>query len=158
MSSRRVLFGPGAVPAPRRLAVASAEPYDGDFQQEESGPSAFDSFIGKTPEIRAGNLKLLFSFNGTATRLQYWLLAELPITLLYVLAYAHDLPARMGLIGFLVAFVILAWISLAVRVKRCHDRDKSGWFLLVGLIPLIGPFWILYELGIKGSEPSSSYA
>ncbi len=34
---------------------------------------------------------------------------------------------------FLVIVVTLLWVSLAVSVKRWHDRDKSGWWVLLNL-------------------------
>ena len=38
------------------------------------------------------------------------------------------------------------WILLSLAVKRCHDRDRSAWFLLVGLIPVIGWLWPVIEV------------
>lgn len=46
----------------------------------------------------------------------------------------------LGAVGLLVA-----WMKLAVLVKRWHDRDKSGWWVLIVLIPLIGPIWQFVE-------------
>ena len=40
------------------------------------------------------------------------------------------------------------WPGIAVSVKRLHDRGRSAWFLLILLIPVIGAFWLLIELGI----------
>jgi len=51
-----------------------------------------------------------------------------------------------SLVGDLV-FLALLWPSLALQVKRWHDRDKSGWFVLVNLIPFIGWLWTLIECG-----------
>ena len=46
-----------------------------------------------------------------------------------------------------LVFLALLWPSLALQVKRWHDRDKSGWFVLVNLIPFIGWLWTLIECG-----------
>jgi len=48
----------------------------------------------------------------------------------------------VGLFG-----LVLAWTHLAVFVKRWHDCDKSGWWILVNLIPVIGWLWTLIECG-----------
>ena len=50
--------------------------------------------------------------------------------------------------------VALALIpSIIVYIKRFHDRDKSGWWVLIGLIPIIGAIWLLIELGfLKGTD------
>lgn len=46
----------------------------------------------------------------------------------------------LGTFGFLV------WSGICVGIKRCHDRERSGWFLLVSLIPFIGAIWLTIEL------------
>ncbi len=55
----------------------------------------------------------------------------------------------MGLIGGLF-FLALLWPSLAIQVKRWHDRDKSGWMVLINLIPIVGFFWTFIECGGGG--------
>ena len=51
-----------------------------------------------------------------------------------------------------IILVVVTWVSLAVSVKRWHDRDKSGWMVLIGFIPIIGAIWTLVELGfIRGT-------
>ncbi len=62
-------------------------------------------------------------------------------------------PSAMPLwiIGGIMA-VVGIWWSLAVAVKRCHDRGKSGWWVLVALIPIIGFIWWLVDLGILEGE------
>ena len=43
--------------------------------------------------------------------------------------------------------------SSFVHIKRFHDRDKSGWWVLIGLIPIIGAIWLLIELGFLKGTP-----
>jgi len=45
--------------------------------------------------------------------------------------------------------------SLAVAVRRLHDAGKSGWFLLIALIPLIGGIWLIVLLA-KDGEPGTN--
>ena len=45
-------------------------------------------------------------------------------------------------------FGLVLWIGLSVQIKRWHDRNKSGWWALLNLIPVIGQIWILIECGI----------
>lgn len=40
----------------------------------------------------------------------------------------------------------LIWISLAAAVRRCHDRDLSGWMLLFAMPPLLGQLWLVLSL------------
>ncbi len=42
-----------------------------------------------------------------------------------------------------VAFNI--WSGICVGIKRYHDRDKSGWWLLIQLVPIVGPIWYFVE-------------
>ena len=59
----------------------------------------------------------------------------------------------MLLLVDLVALGLWFWTTLATQVKRWHDRGKSGVWMLVGFIPLIGPLWTLVELMFLGSGP-----
>lgn len=45
--------------------------------------------------------------------------------------------------------------SLAVAVRRLHDIGRSGWWLLIGLIPLVGAF-VLLVFAVQDSQPGSN--
>ena len=105
--------------------------------------------------------ELLWSFKGRIPRSKYWyyFLAYLGISLVAtfidIAIFGRDNQTRVftGLVG-LVAIIP----SLAVSVKRAHDRNHSGWFLLVGLIPLIGWLWVLIEFGfLRGTVGENKY-
>ena len=79
--------------------------------------------------------------------------------------YGPESPmtAGPGLVA-LANFAIVLWVGLAVQIKRWHDRDKSGWWALLNVIPVIGQIWILIECGLLpgtvgdnrfGGEPAS---
>ena len=53
----------------------------------------------------------------------------------------------------LVALGLWFWTTLATQVKRWHDRGKSGVWMFVGFIPVIGPLWTLVELMFLDGEP-----
>jgi uncharacterized membrane protein YhaH (DUF805 family) len=123
-------------------------------------------------------MQLLFSFDGRVRRSQWWL-AHIGVCLAagiflglvamasgpgaYTLSATSQVPPLF--VGSeLIVTVVTTWIGLAIDVKRWHDRNKSGWFVLVGLIPVIGFLWILIELGFLdgthganrfGSSPKS---
>jgi uncharacterized membrane protein YhaH (DUF805 family) len=63
-----------------------------------------------------------------------------------------DVLSGTGLIGSLV-FLVLIWPSLAVQVKRWHDRDKSGWMVLINFIPIVGFLWTFIECGFLDGTP-----
>jgi uncharacterized membrane protein YhaH (DUF805 family) len=54
--------------------------------------------------------------------------------------------------------VLLVYPLVAVAVKRCHDRGKSGWWVPLALVPVIGLFWWVIDLGIlKGTEGGNQF-
>lgn len=107
--------------------------------------------------------ELFFSFQGRVTRSTYWLKYYLPYIAIYVLligldvvAGSADTNAGIGIFSGIFALAAI-WPSLAISVKRCHDRNRSGWFLLIGLIPIVN-FWLLIELGfLRGTEGPNQY-
>ncbi len=65
---------------------------------------------------------------------------------------AGELP--YGVFYFLYAFAVLI-PGLAVAVRRLHDVGKSGWMILIALIPLIGAIWLLV-LMVTDSNPGEN--
>ncbi len=64
----------------------------------------------------------------------------------------------MGNLVALVIFVAAVWIGFAVGVKRYHDRGKSGWWVLIVLVPVIGGLWYLIECGfLRGTIGPNAY-
>jgi uncharacterized membrane protein YhaH (DUF805 family) len=95
---------------------------------------------------------LLFSFKGRVARLPFWIsqaAAGVIIGVMYDLD-SEDCYCAVGL--------VLLWPLLAIEAKRWHDRDKSAWWLLINLIPIIGPIWALVECGfLRGTTGLNRY-
>lgn len=94
--------------------------------------------------------EVLFSFSGRVGRKTYWMFFLGFMAVLFLLVFAISLAGlnettMSGLI--IVLYIPAIWMSLAVQVKRWHDRDKSGWWVLISFIPLIGPIWAFVENG-----------
>ena len=107
------------------------------------------------------------SFEGRISRSTYWLKYIFPyVVITFVLAfveafggmkYSDGSGAEFGYLT-MIWFFINIWFSLAVGAKRCHDRDRSGWFQAIALIPLIGGIWLLVELGfLKGTAGANRF-
>ena len=100
-------------------------------------------------------MHLLFSFQGRIRRLHWWLagisigvvIGIVVSVLLPMSGMAQGTPNPIFMALFGIIYLVDIYISLALGAKRCHDRDKSAWFLAIGLIPLIGAIWLLVELG-----------
>jgi len=108
-------------------------------------------------------LELYFSFKGRISRSTYLQKGILPWLLLSIISYyiilVHlnvDADSEMTLIGVLNLIFLIP--SLSINVKRCHDRNRSGWFQLILLIPVIGGLWFLIEMWfIKGTDGVNKY-
>ena len=89
-------------------------------------------------------------FGGRARRAEYWwfflfsVLVGIATSILDV-ALGTDFGDRVGSSGLfsLIANLVLLLPSLAVAVRRLHDTDRSGWWILIALIPLIGAIILL---------------
>ncbi len=63
------------------------------------------------------------------------------------------LPYLLLMLGCLIAMV---WSGICLGVKRYHDRSKSGAWILVQFVPLIGSIWYLVEAGCLAGTPGSN--
>jgi uncharacterized membrane protein YhaH (DUF805 family) len=93
-------------------------------------------------------------FSGRARRSEYWYWT-LAIILGYVVALILIAIAKP--LAFLAIIFYLAIIvpSIAVSIRRLHDTGKSGWFVLIGLIPLVGGI-ILLVFQVSDSTPGDN--
>ncbi|MGA3302904.1 MAG: DUF805 domain-containing protein [Methylovirgula sp.] len=57
-----------------------------------------------------------------------------------------------NLVASLVSLILL-YPSVNIGIKRFHDRDKSGWWVLIWLIPIIGWLWYIIEAGCLPGTP-----
>ena len=107
-------------------------------------------------------LSLLFSFSGRIGRGQYWMgyFVQVAIAGLSWMCLLTGLQNE-NILLLLVPIIVLPfglWMAFAIMAKRYHDRDKSAWWILIGLIPIVGPIWQLVELGLlRGTDGSNEY-
>ncbi len=107
-------------------------------------------------------LKKYATFSGRARRKEYWffvlfyVLISIVATLIDAMTGSFDPAMGMGMLGLLVALALLI-PSLAVAVRRLHDTDRSGWWLLLCLIPLIGGIWLLVLLCLDSTPGDNRF-
>lgn len=97
--------------------------------------------------------KQYFDFSGQTTRDDFWwfMLAHLLITLVVVsIEIATNNPGWLDLFYSLISFIPM----LAILVRRLHDTQRSGWWAWLFVIPVIGPFWLIYLL-VQPLPPTS---
>ena len=110
-------------------------------------------------------LKRYADFSGRSGRKEYWMFLLGYIVLTAQIAILAGIAASLGSAGFsgtfLVLFVLLALAllipSLAVQVRRFHDQDKSGWFILLSFIPYIGGIVVLVFMCLEGTKGSNRF-
>ncbi len=96
-------------------------------------------------------------FSGRARRKEYWYFALFNFIISIVLIIidavigSFNPDVGMGFLGGVYALAILI-PSIAVAVRRLHDIDRSGWWLLIGMIPLIGGLVLLF-FAVQDSKP-----
>ena len=99
---------------------------------------------------------LLTSFEGRINRAKFWaavgvfLAASIIAMLLDALlgtAISMGQDGQIGILSLIVSLIAF-YCGLAVYAKRWHDRDKSGWWTLIALVPVIGGIWLLIECGL----------
>lgn len=108
----------------------------------------------------------VFGFKGRLRRRDYWLIIlakyAVAITLGAIVGgVTGDTGTEFGPINILqlVLFVPSVWVSIAITLKRCHDRDKGGgWVVFFWFLPIVGWVWGLVELGfLDGTQGPNSY-
>ncbi len=105
-------------------------------------------------------LKKYAVFSGRARRMEFWYFVLFNIIVAVVLSLIDRLLGTFsatGNIGLLSGIYSLAVLipTIAVTVRRLHDTDRSGWWILINLVPLIGSIVLLvFELlpGTPGSN------
>ena len=108
-------------------------------------------------------LKRYAEFAGRSRRKEYWMFMLLSIGI-YIAASILDRIVGMngmiaGTYGPITALVALGLLvpSLAVSVRRLHDSDRSGWWLLLGLVPIFGEIIVLVFMVLKGTRGATRF-
>jgi uncharacterized membrane protein YhaH (DUF805 family) len=87
-------------------------------------------------------LKKYTVFEGRARRKEYWMFFLCNIVVVAVIWLIGGFALHTPLLNILYSLAVLL-PQIAVSIRRLHDTDHSGWWLLVGLIPLIGTISLL---------------
>ena len=98
-------------------------------------------------------------FSGRARRSEYWYFVLFQILLsivLNVLGAITRAPGFFSILGILVSLALLL-PGLAVSVRRLHDTNRSGWWLLIALIPLVGLIVLIVFFVQEGTKGQNQY-
>ena len=94
-------------------------------------------------------------FNGRARRTEYW----------YFVLFNFLISTAVGVVTGLIGIDWLSYIysvallvpGIAVGVRRLHDIGKSGWWLLISFIPLIGGIWLIILMAKEGDHGNNAF-
>lgn len=93
------------------------------------------------------------TFSGRSRRSEYWWFALFNF-LVSLVGAGIDVAIGKNLFQFVVALALLL-PNLAVLVRRLHDTNRSGWWILIGLIPLVGAI-VLIVFAVQDSQPGTN--
>ncbi|GHI07771.1 hypothetical protein AQI88_34235 [Streptomyces cellostaticus] len=98
-------------------------------------------------------LKKYAVFSGRARRQEYWMFFLFNVIISIVLAII-DGAMGSSILGIIYSLATLL-PGLGVAVRRLHDTDRSGWWILIALIPLVGAIILIVFLATEGkAEPN----
>jgi uncharacterized membrane protein YhaH (DUF805 family) len=128
-------------------------PFDGQFRSRQK--KAGGKKMSFADAVRTCLSKYV-DFQGRAMRSEYWWFVLFTIIVEIVTTVIDK-----GVLGYPVLYTIAALglilPSLAVAVRRLHDTDRSGWWLLISLIPLIGAILLIVWFCTKGSVSQNRF-
>ena len=108
------------------------------------------------------------TFSGRASRGEYWWWV-LALVLLNIALQIVDGAVVTPLLGFeafdddagnplgMLGALLLLLPNLAVSVRRLHDTDKSGWWILLGIIPVVGTLVLLFFFVQSGNDGENRF-
>jgi uncharacterized membrane protein YhaH (DUF805 family) len=107
-------------------------------------------------------LKKYAVFSGRAIRKEYWIfvlistIITIALTLLDVAAGLYNPETGLGLISGLYTLAVII-PSISVGVRRLHDTNRTGWWLLILFVPLIGAIVLIILLALDSSAGDNQY-
>ena len=107
-------------------------------------------------------LKKYAVFSGRSRRMEYWyfvlfnLIVYIVLSLIDALLGTYNIVQGVGLLSGIYSLAVLI-PTLAVTVRRLHDIDRTGWWIFINLIPLIGTIVLLVFAVTPGTPGSNQY-
>ncbi len=95
-------------------------------------------------------------FDGRARRKEYWMFFLFNIIIAIVLSIIEGSVGSPGILSTLYSLAVLL-PSIGVSIRRLHDTGRTGWWLLIGLIPLLGLIILLVFMAQEGEAGENQY-
>lgn len=113
--------------------------------------------LGMIENFKQCVTKKYATFDGRASRAEYWRFLAAIYALMGILSILCVISGVLGAIVLGIVYLAIIIPCLALGVRRLHDINKSGWYLLVSLIPFIGGIWLIVLMATKGDEDINQY-
>ncbi|TCJ98444.1 uncharacterized membrane protein YhaH (DUF805 family) [Volucribacter psittacicida] len=107
-------------------------------------------------------LKQYATFSGRARRREYWFFCLFNVIISFILNIVDGMTGtynpELG-VGFLGGLYVLVVFlpSIAVTVRRLHDTDRSGWWILITLIPIVGAIVLFVFMLFDGTRGANRF-
>ncbi len=95
-------------------------------------------------------------FHGRARRKEYWMFLLFNLSIAFVMVFIEGMLGTKGMLGLIYSLMLLV-PGFSVTTRRLHDVDKSGWWSLIALIPLLGALILTYYLACQGTNGSNRF-
>ena len=95
-------------------------------------------------------------FNGRTSRKTFWTYFIISLLLSWVVYFADKSMSHPGVLS-LVYLLIFIVPTLSISVRRLHDTNRCGWWLLLALIPVVGPLVLLFFKASAGDASTNRF-
>lgn len=109
-------------------------------------------YKGVSMDWYIGVLKKYVEFSGRARRKEYWMFTLFNLIIALVLGFVDS----SGIVGGVYALAVFL-PSIGVSVRRLHDTGRTGWWLLLLLLPVIGAIVVLVFMILEGNAGQNEY-
>ena len=101
-------------------------------------------------------LKKYAVFGGRAQRAEYWYFFLFNLIITTVLGFADGVLGTVGMLGLIYSLGVLL-PGIAVTVRRLHDTSRSGWWILIAIVPIIGVIVLLVFMVQDSQKGENDY-
>jgi uncharacterized membrane protein YhaH (DUF805 family) len=95
-------------------------------------------------------------FDGRARRKEYWMFFLFNILIAIALGILEGIVGSPGILGMIYALALLL-PGIGVTIRRLHDTDRSGWWILIGFVPVVGAIVLLVFMCLDGTSGANQF-
>jgi uncharacterized membrane protein YhaH (DUF805 family) len=104
--------------------------------------------------------EFLLSAAGRVSRSQFWLRWMVPyivVTIVLEILLFMLFDPWVAMVILYLYLLAMLWPNIAVAIKRAHDRGRSGWFILLFLVPIVSLWPLIELLFLPGTSGNNNY-